>query len=134
MPEVRTALAAFYLRAHHAVTRVRFFFYILGINGLEKAGPPRAGFELRLGTEERLSAADTVVHSRIVIVPVLAGKRALSSFLARHFVLDGRQLFLPLGIGLRHLCHCRFLFHGSLCRLSGFFLTISRIGFLAGPR
>src|SRR5262249_27393716 len=72
----------------------------LGDRGPE-ARPAGAGLELRVGGEEREVAADAVVRARGVVVPVLARERSLRALLGRDLVLLGRELGLPLRVGLR---------------------------------
>ena len=54
--------------------------------------PAGAGIELGVRGEQRRSAADAAIGSLRVVVPVLAGERALGAFLARDPVLLGSQL------------------------------------------
>src|SRR5580698_5645145 len=85
------------LGSHHAVLRIPMLGYAAAVDGLVKARPSRAGIELRVGIEQRSATAHAVIHPRLMIVPVRSGKGALRAGLARHMVLLGRQLLLPVG-------------------------------------
>src|SRR5262249_15195676 len=60
------------------------------------------------GGEELLAAAHAAIGSRRPGLLVLAGKRALGGFLARHLILDRRQLLAPLRLALADF-FCHFL-------------------------
>src|SRR4051812_44236965 len=87
----------------HPVRRVVPDLDRLGELRLGEARPARAGVELRLGVEQLRAAGGAAVDAVLVVVPVLAGERALGALLAQHLVLLGRELLAPLGVGLLNL-------------------------------
>ncbi len=83
------------LVADHAVAGIA-----LGINdflfgrGIE-TGPAAAGIKLCLRRKQFRSAADTEVHARFVMVPILTGESRLGSFFAGYEELIGCELVSP---------------------------------------
>src|ERR1700687_2956071 len=74
---------------------------------LPETRPARPGIELCLRAEEFLAAAHALVDADVLGVPVLPAKGALSAVLARHLVLLGCELALPVLITLYHLVHLK---------------------------
>src|SRR5580658_7520937 len=112
------ALGAPGLGSHHAVFRIPMLGYAAAVDGLVKARPSRAGIELRVGIEQRSAAAHAVIHPRLMIVPVRSGKGALRAGLARHMVLLGRQLLLPVGFRFANFLFGLSLFDHDLLLFS----------------
>src|SRR4029078_2064187 len=67
----------------HETAAVIFHFYVSLVHRLIKTGPTSPRFELVLAVEQRQSAADTLIDSVAVLVPVFAGECALGSFFSR---------------------------------------------------
>src|ERR1051325_2921005 len=65
------------------------------IDRLPITRPARARFELVLGTEQRQAAADALVSTGFVIVPVFTREGAFRAFLPRALVLFRRELRPP---------------------------------------
>src|SRR5258707_4630553 len=101
----RVALAARAknLRAVHAVTAVGVGDDVLGGNRLEETRPAGAGIEFGFRGEQRQSAADAIINAGLVVVVESAAKSRFGALGAGNFILIGRQLLLPLGIGLDYL-------------------------------
>jgi hypothetical protein len=113
VPQVRVATAAEGFGAGHTVARVAVEFDIFGGDGLIVAGPAGTGVKLRLGCEERLSAADAHVGSFFFGVFVFAGEGWFSTFLARDVILVLIQLRFPFRFGLFY-----FFGHGHRLHLT----------------
>ena len=100
MPQVSAAAAAVHFDPLYAVGVIGDLFYIFFDEGLPETGPSGAAVEFGIGAEEFLSAADALIGSFGVVIPVNAGKGPLSAFFTGYLVLLGRELFLPFSIGL----------------------------------
>src|SRR4051812_5587585 len=100
VPEVAAAPPAPNLGPRHAVRRVRHQLDGLGDQRLAEARPPRPGLELRGRVEQLGAACRTAVDAVVVAIPVLAGEGALGAGLPQHLELLGRELGLPLVVGL----------------------------------
>src|SRR5687768_6596892 len=70
--EVRAAVVAAHLDAHHAVARVDDALDDLAVDRLEVAGPAAAGVELGARVEQRRAATHAAVAAFVPVVPVLA--------------------------------------------------------------
>src|SRR5205085_11413921 len=84
----------------HAICSVCMLSDAFLIRGSVEAGPAGSGIEFCFRIEQRCAARDTVIHSRFMVVPVLARKGALRTRLAGDLVLFGSQLLAPFGFGL----------------------------------
>ena len=73
------------------------------VGRLKEAGPAGAGLELGVRAEKRLPAADASVDALPLVVPVLAGERALGSLLPHDVVLHLGKLLAPLLFGFFNL-------------------------------
>src|SRR6516225_12317269 len=73
---------------------------ILGRDRFPKARPSSAGIEFGLRAIQRRSTANAAVDPLSAQFIILIRKRPLSSPLAGHVVLLGRQLPLPFGVAL----------------------------------
>src|SRR5258706_2233794 len=74
---------------------------------LPETRPARSRFEFSVRTEERLSAADTFIDPRFMIIPIFAREGALGSFFASDLVLLRGQLSFPFLVGFGY-----FVGHG----------------------
>ena len=99
---MRIAAVAVHLAADHAVARVGLASHVFFPRRLPEARPAAAGLELVLRAEQLGPAAYAAVLALVVVVPVLAGERALGAVLARHLELLRRELAFPFCIRLRH--------------------------------
>src|ERR1051325_194213 len=113
MPEVRVRTAAHPLGRAHEQAVVPLRFDVVRPDRLPVTRPAGAGLELRVRTEQFLSAADAAIRARFVVVPILAREGALGTLLARHPVLFRREKVSPIGVGLDH-----FVAHVAGGRLS----------------
>src|SRR3954453_18582275 len=77
MPQVRVAFRAADFRPYHAVLRIPVLDYSTFGSRLIETWPARAGIKLRLRVKERSSAADAVIDTRLLVVPVSPGKSTL---------------------------------------------------------
>src|ERR1039458_3223609 len=68
---------------------------VLRRDRLIEARPSRAGFELGVGAEQRVAAADASIKTLVVILGVQVLERALGALFARDLVLLRGQLFAP---------------------------------------
>src|SRR5712691_2892821 len=100
MAQVGITTAAGDLCASHPVAGIALKSDVVLIQWLPEARPARARVKFCLGAEQRLATAHAVIDARGFGVRILAGKRWLSAFLARHVVLFGTELGAPLRIGL----------------------------------
>src|SRR5580700_3225490 len=105
MAEVRVALPAQHLHASHPVRGVCLYPDVLRRYRRPKARPPGAGIELGIGLEQGRAAADALVSTVLMIVPMLPGERRLGAFAPRHRILLRRQLLTPLFICLLDFRH-----------------------------
>ena len=106
MTEVRVAGFADDLLTNHPVAGIPDRLYIVRSKGQPKAGPARSGIIFVLGAEQFHAAADTAVDSVRLVFHVLAGKRALRTFILRNLVLLVAQpvaQFVGLFAGFAHL-------------------------------
>src|SRR5436190_15785071 len=87
MAQVRAALVAADLDAHHPVALVDHALDDLAVDRLPVAGPAAARIELGVGREQRRAASHAVVLSGVPVVPVLAGEGPLGGRVARDLVL-----------------------------------------------
>src|SRR5215470_3389171 len=67
-----------------------------------KARPARAGIELGVGRKQRRAAAHAVEHAFAFLAVERVRERAFGAVLARDVILLGRELSLPLIVGLRN--------------------------------
>lgn len=103
MAKVRITTVAEHLRPVHAEATVRFFANVLFRNWLEKTRPARSGFELRVGGEEIVIAADAPVNARLVVVPVRTAAGQFCSLSPSNPELFWRENLLPLIVCLHNL-------------------------------
>ena len=103
MTQMSAAVLAMNLDSAHAVAVVDFRLDIAVRHRRGKARPAGAGVELRGAVEQRLAAANAAVEAILMIVPVRASERALSTLFTGYVVLLGRELFLPVFVGLPNL-------------------------------
>jgi hypothetical protein len=103
VPEVRAAIAAHHLGAHHAVRRVAVFLDGVSVERLEEARPSGAGLEFGLRGKQRRTTTDAFVRAVFVAVPVLTREGALGAGLAGDLELFGCEALAPLVVGLGQL-------------------------------
>src|SRR5205823_1306255 len=101
--EVGIAVRAVHLDAPHPVAAVLLGRDAFLAQRLPEARPARPGFELGVGAEEILTAADALVSALPLEVVVLPRESALRALLARHGELLRRELPLPLLLALDNL-------------------------------
>src|SRR5271157_6273101 len=89
--------------AGHAVAAVGVFADVLAVGGGVETRPSGARIEFRFRAKKQRATADAVIRPVIVFVPVLAGEGGFGATLAGNLVLLGRQLLLPLLVGLLDL-------------------------------
>src|SRR5262249_34658032 len=70
---------------------------------LVEAWPSSPGFELRIRTEQGVTATHASIDAFLVIVRIFVGERALCPLLARHLVLFRGKQFTPLLVALDYL-------------------------------
>jgi hypothetical protein len=87
MPEVAPASAAHNFGTNHAIGTVCVQFYSRRIDGIVKAWPSTVAVELCIGCKKDLTAACAPIAAILMMVPVLAGARALCAFLSQYVVL-----------------------------------------------
>src|SRR3990172_22575 len=75
MAQVGVSFAAENFGAPHEQAVVRFGFDLVLSNRRPEARPAGARIELGVGTEQLVAAAGAAIHSLIVAIPVLPGKR-----------------------------------------------------------
>jgi hypothetical protein len=92
------AAAAVYFHPRHSITVVRYFFYVLRIDGLVKAGPTGAALKLGVGAEKSLVATNAIIRSFPVIVPGIAGISRFRSFFPGNIILQRSELLAPFCI------------------------------------
>lgn len=105
MAEVPVAASAQNLRPPHAVADVGVGGDVFLRNGLEEAGPARAGIELGVGGEERQVAADAGVDAGLLVIIEGSAEGAFGPLAARDLVLFLGQLRPPLLVGLDDFVH-----------------------------
>src|ERR1700752_1947073 len=96
--QVRAAVVAAHLDAHHAMALVDDTLDHFAVDRLEVARPAAPGVELRVRLEQRSSAADAVVLAGVPVIPVLAAEGPFGGGMARHFELHGVELGPPFGL------------------------------------
>ena len=105
MAEVGMAMAAEHFRAYHVVAAI----FLLGQLGcghwLAEAGPAATGIELVTCVEQRLMAADAVIVSGFVMIPVGAGKGAFRSFFTGDVILRRCKQAAPFFVRADQLGH-----------------------------
>src|SRR5918998_4360226 len=108
MTLMRPAHGAVHLSATHEEATVFLGLDVIAPRRPE-ARPARAGVVLGLRAEEGLPATHATVDALSFVVPVLTRECSLCALHARHAVLLGRELVLPLLLGLldlsRRICH-----------------------------
>ena len=92
--QVRVADVTQDFRAHHAMTAVDAFGHVRRIERLEIAGPAAAGVELGVGFKQRRVAADAGIGAGFMVIPEVAGERALGGRMAGHLKGQGLGVFL----------------------------------------
>src|SRR5215218_454012 len=97
---VRPAHGAVHLRAAHEEAAVFLGLDVLLVRRRPEARPARPGVVLGLGAEERFPAACTQVDAVFFVIPVLTREGPLGTLHAGYAVLLGRELLLPVLVGL----------------------------------
>ena len=98
MTQVRIADLAQDFSANHAVAAVHTLGDIGRINRLEITGPAAAGIKLGIRGKQRRSAANAMINTGFVVIPIAAGESALGGRMTRHFVGERLQLLALLGV------------------------------------
>ena len=96
MADMGTAFLAHDFCAYHAMAGIPIFQNHLCIRWLEKTGPATACIKFRVRQEQRLATTAAVVYAFFRCVPLLAGKRAFSTFLAAYVKFLGGELVAPI--------------------------------------
>src|SRR3984893_3213699 len=103
---MRVAACAACLGPNHAVAGILVLHDVFFVRGSVEAWPAGARIKLCRGIEQRRSAADAVIRTRILRLPILSGEGRLGASLPRDAVLFGSQFLLPLGFTLHYFfCH-----------------------------
>ena len=105
MPEMRATAGAMDFGAAREQAIVCFSANVTFDYGLKETRPAGAGIKFGVGSEQVEIAGDTPIQPRLMIVPVDSAERPFGAFFARDTVLLGRELFLPLGLGLDDFLH-----------------------------
>src|ERR1019366_5066908 len=100
---MRIALRTARLGASHAIAGVGVLNDVVAVGGGKEARPSGSRIKLGFRTKKQSAAADAVVRSVVVLVPVLAGEGALGAAGAGDLILLGSKLLPPFGLGLRDL-------------------------------
>lgn len=95
MPKVTAAATANNFFSFHAVANVFIYADSLCNNGLIEARPPRPRFKLGFRNKKLLPTASTYVLSFLVMIPILSGEGALSTFLPKYIELQWCQYGFP---------------------------------------
>lgn len=74
--------------------------------GLIKAGPATAGIEFRFRSKQRRIADDAMIHSTVIRIVILAGKRPFGAFFLGDMKLCRRQALAEFCFG-----KCFFVVH-----------------------
>lgn len=93
--EVGITVAAEQFYPAHAVTVVSPLHDIGFLELRMKTRPPATGIEFALGTEQRMSATDTVVNTVLPVPFILAAERRFGAGHAGYTELFRRQRFAP---------------------------------------
>ena len=96
MAEMRIALAAEHFGACHTVAVIGFSGNVLFGNGSPKAWPTGSRFELCIGAEQGVAAANATIHAFVVQLVILASEGRLGALFAGDRKLLGSELALPL--------------------------------------
>src|SRR5438270_828819 len=96
MAEMSAALGAVDFGPRHAVLAILGGGDRVGTQRDEKARPPGAALEFRVGLEEGLPAAGAREGARPFFPVERAGARRLGAVLAEHAILIGRQRLAPV--------------------------------------
>src|SRR5580704_1012793 len=90
--------------AAHSKTHIDFSDNVFFGDGRPETRPARTGIEFRLGTEERVAAANTAIQARLMVVVVGAAEGPLGVCFARNVKFVRTERATPLGIALSHFC------------------------------
>ena len=105
MPEVRIAFGAGHFGADHAVADVTDLDHRAVGDRRVEAGPAAARIKLGGRIEQRLIAADAVIHTLSLGLIVLTAERTLGALEAAHVVLLWIEHCLPFFNGFLQLFH-----------------------------
>src|SRR5580698_7503602 len=103
---MRIATRAPRFGAGHAITGVGVLRNVLAVSGGKEARPSGPRIKLRIRAKQQCATADAMIGPVVVLVPVFPGESALGAAAARHLVLLGSKLLLPLGVSLGDLSFC----------------------------
>src|SRR6478609_4013869 len=93
-----SALTAYNFFAQHAVGSIGICNHSVFCDRLKETGPACTGFIFCVGCKQCLVTSSTIIGALLMIFPVLASESPLSTFFAKHFILQGGEFFLPLRI------------------------------------
>src|ERR1700720_3756870 len=105
---MRITAGATSLGAAHAMAGIRVFRNILAVGGGVEARPSSSRIKFRVRSKKQRAAADAVVGSVVVLIPILAAKSPLSPAATRYLILLRSKLLPPLCIGFADLVDSLF--------------------------
>ena len=105
VPEMSTAAGAANLRADHAVAPILNLGDIFPREGLEKAGPSRAGVELCLRIEERQITPGAEINASLLVIQQGAAEWPLRPLCAEDLKAFRPELLQPLIVRLAYAGH-----------------------------
>src|ERR1700733_6210979 len=107
VPKMRVAARAMDFSALYQQAEVRTSADVFFGDRRPKAGPAGARIELGVRAEHGIVAADAAKNPVLVELIIRSAERRVGSLLARHIILLGAKLLVPLGAGADHFLDAR---------------------------